>query len=80
MQYFIGLEIDIADSSILKHGRIRVQRNEGLEMVVSVKNERNLAGLTVYGDIEDHEITNSSKNEIYIIPGVVSLIMICHLQ
>jgi hypothetical protein len=67
----------MADSSYLTHGRTRVQINEGVEIVVSVKNERNLAALTVYGDIEGHENTNtntnSSSNEIYITAGVVNL-------
>ena len=64
----------MADSSFLTHGRTRVQRNEGVDIVVSVKNERNLASLTVYGDIEGQEPThvNSSSNEIYITAGVVS--------
>ena len=65
----------MADSSFLTHGRTRVQINEGVEIIVSVKNERNLASLTVYGDIEGQEATgtNSSSNEIYITAGVVNL-------
>jgi hypothetical protein len=68
----------MADSSFLTHGRTRVQINEGVEIIVSVKNERNLASLTVYGDIEGQETTtnpnsNSSSNEIYIIAGVVCI-------
>jgi len=65
----------MADSSFLTHGRTRVQRNEGVEIIVSVKNERNLASLTVYGDIEGHEPTasNSTSNEIYITAGVVRI-------
>jgi hypothetical protein len=65
----------MADSSFLVHGRTRVQRNEGVEIIVSVKNERNLASLTVYGDIEGQELshTNSSSHEMYIIAGVVSI-------
>lgn len=74
-QLFVGLEIRLADSSFLVHGRTRVQINEGVEIIVSVKNERNLASLTVYGDIEGHDTvnnnTNSSSNEIYITAGVV---------
>lgn len=64
----------MADSTFLTHGRTRVQINEGVEIIVSVKNERNLASLTVYGDIEGQETigTNSSSNEIYITAGVVS--------
>jgi len=66
----------LADSTFLNHGRTRVQINEGVEIIVSVKNERNLASLTVYGDIEGQETTNtntnSSSNEIYITAGVVS--------
>ncbi len=66
----------MADSTFLNHGRTRVQINEGVEIIVSVKNERNLASLTVYGDIEGQETTNtntnSSSNEIYITAGVVS--------
>ncbi|UJR29011.1 hypothetical protein I4U23_010229 [Adineta vaga] len=71
----VGLEIRMADASFLTHSRTRVQRNEGVEIIVSVKNERNLASLTVYGDIEGHEptSTNSSSNEIYITAGVVNL-------
>jgi hypothetical protein len=69
----------MADSSFMTHGRTRVQINEGVEIVVSVKNERNLASLTVYGDIEGQEATsthtNSSSNEIYITAGVVSPII-----
>jgi hypothetical protein len=68
----------MADSSFLTHGRTRVQINEGVEIMVSVKNERNLASLTVYGDIEGQENSNtnsnSSSHEIYITAGVVSLI------
>ena len=75
--FFQGLEIRLADSSYLTHGRTRVQINEGVEIVVTVKNERNLASLTVYGDIEGQEVThsnsNSSSNEIYITAGVVNL-------
>jgi hypothetical protein len=73
-----GLEIRLADSSFLTHGRTRVQRNEGVEIVVTVKNERNLASLTVYGDIEGQEAVNtsSSSNEIYITAGVVSILTI----
>jgi len=67
----------MADSSFLTHGRTRVQINEGVEIIVSVKNERNLASLTVYGDIEGQEVTNpnanSSSNEIYITAGVVNI-------
>lgn len=72
---FLGLEIGMADSTFLTHGRTRVQRNEGVEIIVSVKNERNLAALTVYGDIEGQEPSHaaSSFNEIYITAGVVSL-------
>jgi hypothetical protein len=63
----------MADSTYLTHGRTRVQRNEGVEIIVSVKNERNLASLTVYGDIEGQEQNmNSSSNELYITAGVVS--------
>lgn len=66
----------MADSSYLTQGRTRVQINEGVEIIVMVKNERNLASLTVYGDIEGQEGTqtsgNSSSNEIYITAGVVS--------
>ncbi|CAF0748743.1 unnamed protein product [Adineta steineri] len=71
----VGLEIRMADESFLTQSRTRVQRNEGVEIIVSVKNERNLASLTVYGDIEGHELTptNSSSNEIYITAGVVNL-------
>jgi hypothetical protein len=77
MNYSSGLEIGMADSSFLTHGRTRVQRNEGVEIMVSVKNERNLASLTIYGDIEGHEPTptNSSSNEIYITAGVVSILL-----
>ena len=68
-----GLDIRMADSTYLIHGRTRVQRNEGVEIIVTVKNERNLASLTVYGDIEGQEhSTNSSSNELYITAGVVS--------
>jgi hypothetical protein len=65
----------MADSSFLTHGRTRVQRNEGVEIIVSIQNERNLASLTVYGDIEGQELThiNSSSHEIYITAGVVSI-------
>ncbi len=65
----------MADSSFLTHGRTRIQRNEGVEIIVSVKNERNLASLTVYGDIEGQESThtNSNSNEIYITAGVVNI-------
>jgi len=72
---FLGLEIRLADSSFLNHGRTRVQINEGVEIIVSVKNERNLASLTVYGDIEGQESihTNSNSNEIYITAGVVNI-------
>lgn len=75
-----GLEIRMADSSFLTHGRTRVQINEGVEIVVSVKNERNLASLTVYGDIEGQEgaNANSSSNEIYITAGVVSFLRSVH--
>ncbi len=73
----IGLEIRLADSSFLTQGRTRVQINEGVEIIVTVKNERNLASLTVYGDIEGQETgntnTNSSSNEIYITAGVVCI-------
>ncbi|CAF4229923.1 unnamed protein product, partial [Rotaria sp. Silwood2] len=71
----VGLEIRLADSSFIVHGRTRVQINEGVEIIVSVKNERNLASLTVYGDIEGQETTNAngSSNEIYITAGVVNL-------
>ncbi|CAF3946958.1 unnamed protein product [Adineta steineri] len=73
----VGLEISMADSSFLTHGRTRVQINEGVEIIVLIKNERNLASLTVYGDIEGQETantnTNSTSNEIYITPGVVNL-------
>jgi len=71
----LGLEIRMADSSFLTHGRTRIQRNEGVEIIVSVKNERNLASLTVYGDIEGQESThtNSNSNEIYITAGVVNI-------
>ena len=66
----------MADSSFLTHGRTRVQINEGVEIIVLIKNERNLASLTVYGDIEGHETTSSnSSNEIYITPGVVSFLL-----
>lgn len=70
----LGLEIRLADSSYLTHGRTRVQINEGVEIIVTVKNERNLASLTVYGDIEGQDVPtgNSSSNEIYITAGVVS--------
>jgi len=69
------LEIRLADSSFLTQGRTRVQINEGVEIIVTVKNERNLASLTVYGDIEGQESanTNSSSNEIYITAGVVCI-------
>ena len=65
----------MADASFLTHGRTRVQRNEGVEIIVSVKNDRNLASLTVYGDIEGQDPTseNTSSNEIYITAGVVSV-------
>lgn len=65
----------MADSSFLTHGRTRVQRNEGVEIIVTVKNERNLASLTVYGDIEGQEPVNShsTSNEIYITAGVVNI-------
>ena len=77
---FSGLEIRMADSTYLMHGRTRVQRNEGVEIVVSVKNERNLASLTVYGDIEGQEQNvNSSSNELYITAGVVSWSSVCSL-
>ncbi len=72
----------MADSSFLNHGRTRVQINEGVEIIVTVKNERNLASLTVYGDIEGQEQsntntnTNSSSNEIYITAGVVCILII----
>ncbi|CAF0876615.1 unnamed protein product [Rotaria sp. Silwood1] len=71
----VGLEIRLADSTFIIHGRTRVQINEGVEIIVSVKNERNLASLTVYGDIEGQEPTNAngSSNEIYITAGVVNL-------
>ena len=73
---YSGLEIRLADSSFLTHGRTRVQINEGVEIIVMIKNERNLASLTVYGDIEGQETTNTNVNasssEIYITPGVVS--------
>lgn len=64
----------MADASYLTHSRTRVQRQEGVEIVVSVKNERNLASLTMYGDIEGQDpfSTNISSNEIYITAGVVS--------
>ena len=76
-----GLDIRMADSSFLSQGRTRVQINEGVEIVVTVKNERNLASLTVYGDIEGQEgvSTNASSNEIYITAGVVSTAAIVHL-
>jgi hypothetical protein len=69
------LEIRLADSSFLTQGRTRVQINEGVEIIVTVKNERNLASLTVYGDIEGQESANanSSSNEIYITAGVVCI-------
>lgn len=72
----VGLDIKMADSTFLTHGRTRVQRNEGVEIIVTVKNERNLASLTVYGDIEGQEPTNSnsSSNEIYITAGVVRIL------
>lgn len=74
---FVGLDIRLADSSFLLDGRTRVQINEGVEIIVSVKNERNLASLTVYGDIEGqdavHSTSSNSSNEIYITAGVVSL-------
>jgi len=75
-KFFSGLEIRMADESFLAHGRTRVQRNEGVEIIVSIKNERNLASLTVYGDIEGQETThtNSSSHEIYITAGVVSIL------
>jgi hypothetical protein len=78
-KFFSGLEIRMADKSFLAHGRTRVQRNEGVEIIVSIKNERNLASLTVYGDIEGQEAThtNSSSNEIYITAGVVSILFFC---
>lgn len=65
----------MADSSFLTHGRTRVQRSEGVEIIVTIRNERNLASLTIYGDVEGHETsdTNSSSNEIYITAGVVSI-------
>ncbi|CAF1143554.1 unnamed protein product [Rotaria sordida] len=71
----VGLEIRLADSTFIVHGRTRVQIHEGVEIIVSVKNERNLASLTVYGDIEGQETTNTngSSNEIYITAGVVNL-------
>ncbi|CAF1487008.1 unnamed protein product [Rotaria magnacalcarata] len=69
----VGLQIRLADSSFLVHGRTRAQINEGVEIIVTVKNERNLASLTVYGDIEGQEVTNSSSSEIYITAGVVNL-------
>jgi hypothetical protein len=64
----------MADSTLITHDRTRIQRNEGVEIIVTVKNERNLASLTVYGDIEGHESshTNSGSNEIYITAGVVN--------
>lgn len=65
----------MADSTFIVDGRTRVQINEGVEIIVSVKNERNLASLTVYGDIEGQEPTNSSSSEIYITAGVVSLLI-----
>lgn len=70
----VGLEIRLADSSYLTQGRTRVQRNEGVEIIVTVKNERNVASLTVYGDIEGQETTsgNGTSNELYITAGVVS--------
>ena len=70
----LGLDIRLADSSYLTQGRTRVQRNEGVEMIVTVKNERNVASLTVYGDIEGQETTsgNGSSHELYITAGVVS--------
>ena len=45
-------------------------------MIVSVKNERNLASLTVYGDIEGQEFTHMEANssEMYITPGVVNIV------
>lgn len=48
-------------------------------MIVSVKNERNLASLTVYGDIEGQESTNAEQNsnEMYITPGVVNIFFTC---
>ncbi|CAF1019415.1 unnamed protein product [Rotaria sordida] len=71
----VGLEINITDSSFLTYGRIQVQRNEGVEIIVSIKNERNLASLTVYGDIEDQESINmgSNSDELHIIPGTLGL-------
>ena len=76
-----GLEIRMADASSLAQSRTRVQINEGVEIIVSVKNERNLASLTVYGDIEgqDGANTNVSSNEIYIIAGVVSPVDSCSM-
>ena len=68
----------MADSTYLTHGRTRVQRNEGVEIIVSVKNERNLASLTVYGDIEGQDQNaNSTSNELYITAGVVSGSSVC---
>ncbi len=84
MVVFLGLEIRLADSSFLNHGRTRVQINEGVEIIVSVKNERNLASLTVYGDIEGQELSNtninSSSNEIYITAGVVCILIFCETR
>ena len=80
----IGLEIALADSSFLVHGRTRVQINEGVEIIVSIKNERNLASLTVYGDIEGQDTANtnpnSSSNEIYITAGVVRNLLFFLMQ
>ena len=48
--------------------------HETVEIVVSVNNERNLASLTVNGDIESHDDTGNhlKSNETYITVGVVS--------
>ena len=58
---------------MLNGRRIRIPRHEPVEIIVSVKNDRNLAALTVYGDIEGQENVPSvgSSNEIYITAGVV---------
>jgi hypothetical protein len=73
--FFQGLQIQTTDSSTLSVGRLRVQIHENLDIIVSVNNERNLASLTISGDIENHDhIGNHSKShETYITPGVVRI-------
>lgn len=58
--------------------RLRVLINENIDIIVSVNNERNLASLTIYGDIENHE-NHTKTNETYIAVGVVRILFEIHV-